>query len=433
MIPDPGPNRRAPSRPNRMRVELLTIGNELLLGFTVDTNGPFIARQLADLGIGVTRRVSVADDFDAIRGAVTDALERTGAVITTGGLGPTADDRTKPAVAAAFDRPLEELDGEWDRLRERWHSMGRRGEPPEANRQQMMLPAGATALPNANGTAPGVWVEDDRGRWCAMLPGVPREMRAMTLDALIPLLRERAGAGAPVIRSRLLRTTGLAESSLPTMLGDLAGGVDGLSLAYLPGIDGIDLRLTGHDLPADDADAVLARALARVAERIGDYAYGEDDTDLADVVLRRLRARGWRVAVAESCTGGLLGARLTAIPGSSDVVVGGVIAYDNAVKERQLGVPPELLRSHGAVSEPVALAMASGCRALLDTDVGIGITGISGPGGGTADKPVGFTCVAIDIAGALQVRTVRFLSDRAENRYRSAQLALDMVRRAVAT
>jgi nicotinamide-nucleotide amidase len=416
-----------------MHVELLTIGDELLLGFTVDTNGPFIARALADLGIRVTRRVSVGDDLDAIRTAVADALERTGAVITTGGLGPTTDDRTKPAVAAAFDRPLEELPGEWERLRERWHAMGRGGEPPEANRQQMMLPAGAVPLPNANGTAPGVWVEDQRGRWCAMLPGVPREMRAMFHDALMPRLRARAGADAPIIRSRTLRTTGLAESSLPTMLGDLADGVDGLALAYLPGADGIDLRLTGYDLPANDADTVLAHALARVAERVGEYAYGADDVDLADVVLQRLRARGWRLAVSESTTGGMLGARLTAVAGSSDVVIGGVIAYDNAVKLAQLGIPEQVLHEHGAVSEPVALGMATGCRLLLHADVGIGITGIAGPGGATATKPVGLTCVAIDVAGATQVRSVRFLGDRAENRHRSAQLALDMVRRAVAT
>ena len=420
-----------------MRIEILTIGDELLLGFTIDTNGAHLARELAAVGASVARRATVGDAADEIAAAVRDALDRTGAVITTGGLGPTADDMTKPAIAALFGRGMH-LDDEYlAALEARWQARVGRA-MPASNRQQAMLPEGSRVLVNRHGTAPGVWLEDERGRWVAMLPGVPREMRGMLADELLPLLRGRqraAGGGAepPVVRARTLRTTSVAESALADRLGDLARGADGLSLAYLPGREGTDLRLVSRGLPAAAADAALDAAAAQVRARVGDFVYGEGDTDLAAVVLAACRARGLTVAVGESCTGGLLGARLTSVAGSSDVVVGGVIAYGNAVKVAELGVSEAAIAEHGAVSEPVARQMAAGARARLGAGVGVGITGVAGPGGGSAEKPVGTVWIAVDVAGA-EPRAVRnvFVGDREEIRFRAAQFALDLVRRAVA-
>jgi nicotinamide-nucleotide amidase len=408
-------------------VEILTIGDELLLGFTIDTNGAYLARKLADIGLRVARRASVGDDPAEIEAAVTDALARTGGVITTGGLGPTADDRSKAAVANVFGRQLQ-IDEEhvaW--MKDRWRTRFGR-EMPASNMAQAALPVGATKLANHHGSAPGVFLSDDRG-WVAMLPGVPREMRGMTDDTLIPLLASRFPSNA-VVRSRTLRTTGVAESLLGDKLGTLDLG-DGVSLAYLPAAEGVDLRLTVAGLDAALADRRLDSAATMVRVMVGPSVYGEGDIDLAAVVLERCRAKQRTIAVAESCTGGLLGARLTAIPGSSDVVVGGVIAYDNRIKREMLGISDEQLRDHGAVSEPVVRAMASGVRERFETSIGIGITGIAGPGGGTPDKPTGTVWIAVDMESAIVARRYNMIGDRDEIRRRSAQAALEMLRGAL--
>jgi nicotinamide-nucleotide amidase len=372
----------------------------------------------------------VGDDAAAIADAVREALDRTGAVITTGGLGPTADDLTKQAIGALFGRALHLDSALLADLEARWRQRFNHPLPP-SNRQQVMIPEGAVVLPNRHGSAPGIWLEDARGRWVAMLPGVPREMRGMLADTLVPRLSERL-AGAPrVVRSRTLRTVGIAESALADRLGDMARGVDGLPLAYLPGVDGVDLRVTASQLPPADADARLGAAVEALRERVGAHVYGEDEDDLAALVVQGCRVRGWTVAVAESCTGGMLGMRLTAVPGASDVVLGGVIAYANAVKVRDLGVPEPVLAAEGAVSEAVARAMASGVRARCGATVGIGITGVAGPGGGTPDKPVGTVWVAVDVDGTVQAARAVFPGNRHEIRYRAAQAALDRLRRAL--
>jgi nicotinamide-nucleotide amidase len=412
-----------------MLLELLTIGDELLLGLTIDTNAAWLARELAGDGVSIAQRGSVGDDAERIANAVRDALDRTGALITTGGLGPTADDLTKPSIAALFGREMEFSAESWERLRQLWRERGRPGEPPESNRQQVMIPAGARILANRHGTAPGIFLEDERGRWVAMLPGVPREMRGIFDDELRGLIRGRLGAARAVVRTRTIRTTGVAESQLPTLLGDTARGFDGLSLAYLPGQDGVDLRLTVRDAAPDDADARLAAGAARLVERVGSYVYADTLVDLAAVVLDAVRGRDLRLAVAESCTGGMLGARLTAIPGSSDVFLGGVIAYDNRIKRDELGVPEGLLGTVGAVSEPVAVAMATGVRSRFASDIGVGITGVAGPGGGSDEKPVGQVWVAVDLAGEVRTFGGRLIGDRSEIRFRATQVALELIRR----
>jgi nicotinamide-nucleotide amidase len=300
---------------------------------------------------------------------------------------------------------------------------------PAANRQQAMLPEGARKLRNNHGSAPGIWLEDADGRWVAMLPGVPREMRGMLADTLVPLIRERLGDDRRVVRSRTLRTTGVGESFLADRIESIEGGVGEVDLSYLPNAEGTDLRLTVRGARPDDADRRLAASAERLRRAVGNAVYGEDGADLAAVVLDLCRERGLTIGVAESCTGGLLGARLTAVAGSSDVVVGGVIAYSNALKSSLLGVSATLLAEHGAVSEPVVRSMTSGCRRATAAAIGIAITGIAGPGGGTEEKPVGTVWIASDLNGVVEARCLRLIGDRAEVRQRAAQAALEMVRR----
>ena len=411
-----------------MNIELLTVGTELLLGFTVDTNSAEIARRASGIGVRVVRRVSVGDSDAEIGVAVLEALERTGAVLTTGGLGPTSDDVTKTSVAAALELPLRFADHVWDDLLERYQGLGRT--PSPSNRTQAMVPEGAEILRNKWGTAPGLWIETPRGL-VIMLPGVPREMRMLLEHEVLPRLASRAGG--QVVRSRMVRTTAIPESTLADRLGDIEQAVAPAIIAYLPGVDGVDLRLTVWGLAAAEADALLERAVAECARRAGEHVYATDESSLAQRLVASLRELGRRVAVAESCTGGLLGGRITEVPGSSEVFEGGVIAYANGVKQRELDVDPEALQVDGAVSERVACAMAEGARRRFGTDYGIGVTGIAGPGGGTPAKPVGL--VWFGVAGPDGTTSHRsiFPGSREEIRARAAQTGLYLLFRRLPT
>ena len=402
-----------------MNIELVTIGTELLLGLTVDTNGAEIARALAERGVRVTRRITVADRLDEIRNAVLEALRRTGAVITTGGLGPTRDDVTKKVVAEVYDAPLLFDESVWATLLERFARLERK--PAESNRSQAQVPRGAVVLKNRWGTAPGLWLEGAPGL-TIMLPGVPPEMRKLLEHEVVPRLAARANG--KVIRSLQVRTSGIPESTLAERLGHIEQEIAPVTLAYLPGLDGVDLRLSAWELEGAEADRRLRAAADLVRSRAGTTVYGEGDSDLAALVLQSARAQGVRLAVAESCTGGLIGTRLTEIPGSSDVFVGGVIAYDNAVKIELLGVPSTMLEEHGAVSEPVARIMADNVARRFGVAAGISVTGIAGPGGGTQAKPVGTVWLACTLNGELESRRSLFPGSRHEIRARAAQAAL---------
>jgi nicotinamide-nucleotide amidase len=410
-----------------VKVEVVTIGTELLLGQIVDTNAAELGRALAGAGVEVVRHLSVADRPAAIRAAVAEALERTGFVITTGGLGPTRDDMTKREVAALFGKPLEMDASVLRSLEERFRRLART--MPAVNRTQAEVPAGATVLPNPRGTAPGLWVEEN-GRVVVMLPGVPSEMRGLLAEEVLPRLAAR-GAGV-VVRSRTVRTTGIAESALAERVGAIEEELEPLTLAYLPSVAGVDLRVTAWGLRHDDADRRLDAATAQLRKSAGDHYYGDDGADLAAVVLDQLRTRTARLVIAESCTGGLLGGRITAIPGASDVFIGGVIAYDNVVKSGTLDVRPELLEQYGAVSEQVVGAMAEGVQRQFAVDAALAITGIAGPSGGTPEKPVGTVWLAVRFGAQSRVLKRIFPGDRGEIRARAAQAALDLLRRLLA-
>jgi nicotinamide-nucleotide amidase len=413
-----------------MDLELVTIGTELLLGFTVDSNAADIARALAPAGARVLRRTTVPDQGDAIAAAVREALARTGFVITSGGLGPTRDDVSKHAIAALFGMPLELDQGYLAQLRERFEKLGR-GPMPESNRTQAEVPRGATVLPNRWGTAPGLWLEGPLGV-AVLLPGVPREARGLLEHEVLPRIRERMARahGATVVtRSRTLRTTGIGESAIADRIGALEERIAPVTLAYLPGTDGVDLRLTAWGLPPAEAERLLARAAETLTPSLGAHYYGDDDCDLAALVLERLEQRAVKLAVAESCTGGFLGERITAVPGASRTFVGGVVAYANEVKVSELGVPEALIAQHGAVSEPVVRAMAEGAARRFRTGATLAVTGIAGPTGGTAEKPVGTVWLAACLDGRCESAQRRLVGGREDVRRRAAQAALDLLRR----
>jgi nicotinamide-nucleotide amidase len=410
-----------------VKLEVVTIGTELVLGLTTDTNAVELGRALAAAGVEIVRRVSIADKPELIRAAVGDALARTGFVITTGGLGPTRDDMTKREVAALFGKALELDEGVLRSLEARFKRLGRA--MPAVNRTQAEVPAGATVLPNPRGTAPGLWIED-AGRVAVLLPGVPSEMRGLLADEVLPrILARRGDAGGRVVRSRMVRTTGVAESALAERVGHIEDEIAPLTLAYLPSPDGVDLRVTAWGLREDDADRRLAAVSARLRERAGADAYGDDAADLASVVLGLLRARGARLAVAESCTGGLLAGRITEVPGASDVFTGAIVAYEDGVKTDLLSVPAPLIAAHGAVSEEVVRAMAEGVHRRFGVAAAMAVTGIAGPGGGTPEKPVGTVWLAARLDAETRAVKRVFPGDRGEIRARSAQAALDLLRR----
>ena len=417
-------------------IEVVTIGTELLLGSTIDTNGAWLGGRLAEAGLRVTRRTTVPDDEQAIRDAVAAALRRTGVVICTGGLGPTADDFTKPVVAALYGVELR-LDESWlEEVRRRFRVRGI--EMPPVNRNQALVPVGASLLPNARGTAPGLVLEHPSLGTTILLPGVPSEMRALTEEHVLPYLVARFGRLRPIV-SRTLRTTGIAESAIQERLADILEphpsgnptlrGLP-LTLAFLPAGIGEDLRLTcWGELDADAGRAALDQGERVLRDRIGEFVYGQGTEDLAAVLGRALRERGLTLAVAESCTGGLIAQRITAVPGSSDYFLGGFITYANALKRQLLGVSDALLREQGAVSEAVARQMVGGAAATLAADCAMAVTGIAGPGGGTPDKPVGTVWIAALTPSRTEVRLHRFGGTRDEIRARAAQAALAMLLR----
>lgn len=406
---------------------LVTVGEELLLGRTVDTNAAWLGMRLADLGAPVALGVRVGDEASAIAEAVRLGLDSHRLVVLTGGLGPTDDDRTRPAVADFLAMPLV-LDGDLERaLERRFRAMGF-GALPETNRRQCMVPRGARVLPNPAGTAPGLAMDTPGGGLVILLPGPPRELRAV-FPAAAEEIRNRLGDSLRPVHTRTLHTTGIAESILAPRVEEILGTHREVEAAFLPDLTGVDVRLTVHGVArADEAEARLDRAEAALAEVLAPYRFLAPNTgDLVEAVSQALVGRGWTLAVAESCTGGLLAQRLTSLPGASRLFVGGVVAYADRTKVGALGVSEELLRVHGAVSGPVAQSLARGAARTFGAQCGVGITGIAGPDGGTDDKPVGTVWYAATVPGGERVVERRFPGDRDAVRQRAVQAALALL------
>ncbi len=406
-----------------VHAEIVLVGDELLKGERRDAHLPWLARRLADAGVRVVRAVVVGDTIDAIAAATREARRRAAVVVVTGGLGPTPDDVTREGFAAAFDRELVFDAGSWAAIEAFFAERGRT--PTAANRRQAMVPAGARVLPNPQGTAPGCLLEHD-GVVAAMLPGPPRELRPMFTAHVEPVLRERFRA--PALRVVTFRTIGIGETDLMERFGGLLAGLRAWRVSSLPSIVGVDIVLTARDAePGADAEAEAGRVEAALREALGTKLFECGPRPLPRVVHDRLVERGDTLAVAESLTGGLIGARLTDQPGSSAYLLADVVAYANAAKVELLGVAPEALETHGAVSEPVAAAMAHGARRRTGATWGISTTGIAGPTGATPRKPVGLVFLGVAWEGGADVRRVRYRGDRDVVRERAAWGALWML------
>lgn len=417
--------------PPLRRAEIVAVGSEMLQPDRTDTNSLYITAGLNQLGIQMRAKAVVGDDLDDLASLVREALSRSDLLVLTGGLGPTDDDLTRDAVARVLGRAMHEHEPTIERIRARF--AGRGMQMPSINRRQGLLIDGARLLENASGTAPGQWIEDGP-RVVVLLPGPPRELKPM-FDALVAgPLAERASADR--LYRRIVRIAGRSESHAEEILQPLYAkwrlGEPPVAATILAAFGLIELQLHARCADAAAAGRALQSAVDDVCRAFGADAFGADGARLEAEVGRLLREGRMRIALAESCTGGLVTSRLTDVPGASEYVERGVVAYGNEAKVQLLGVPPELIATHGAVSEPVALAMARGVRALAAVEVGLGITGIAGPGGGTAAKPVGTVVIAVAGPGDRErVRTVLFPGDRQMVKTLSASWAMDAVRRAV--
>jgi nicotinamide-nucleotide amidase len=407
-----------------IRAAIVSTGDELVTGRTVDTNAGFIADKLFTLGVDVVAVLVVGDHGDRLRWAWGEALDLADVVIATGGLGPTADDLTTETIAAMFARPLRSDPEVAERIRQLFALFNR--PMPENNLKQALFPEGAVVVPNPLGTAPGYRLSVERGgrtRHIVVLPGVPREMKPMMTDTVLPWVASLAGDEA--IGHRTFQTFGISESGLDEAIAEIPGEGRWSFRANFPEVS-VRVTVRGRDV-----ESRLDGFAREVYARIGHYVYAEGDTNMESTVGRLLADRGATVGLAESCTGGLVAHRLTNVPGSSSYFRGGISAYANSAKEQLLGVPRALLEAHGAVSEEVAGAMAEGARRALGTDVAVAITGVAGPDGGTPEKPVGTVCFGLAADGVKVTRRYQLWGNREWVKLLSSQIALDWLRRHV--
>jgi nicotinamide-nucleotide amidase len=420
---------RSPRRETGVRqlgkvAEVVSVGTELLMGQIVNTNAQFLAQALARHGVEHYFQTTVGDNLDRLVACLRQALGRSDLVVTIGGLGPTADDLTKEAVAAAVGVGMRLDEGIWEGIARRFRRRGQ--EPTPNNRRQAELPEGAIPIPNPHGTAPGVLLEAAGGT-IVCLPGPPREFQPLVRDFLEPWLEGWVGGDRQVLQSRLLRVGGLGESAVEHRLADLMAAANPTVAPYAkPGE--VHLRLTARAGTPEEAAGMLAPVEAEIRRRLDPWVFGADGEDIEQAVGQLLRERRLTLAVAESCTGGLLAGRITAVPGASDYFLLGVTPYDNRFKVAAAGVDPDVLAREGAVSEAVARQLAEGVRRLAGSDLGLGVTGIAGPGGGSAEKPVGTVWLALAADGGTWAHRLYWPAGRADVRLRAVQEVLVRLR-----
>ncbi len=405
--------------------EILTIGDEILFGQTLDTNSHFISSKLSEIGVRVIRKTTIGDTESEIMGAFAEAERRADVVVITGGLGPTSDDLTKPCLARYFNVPLKMNEKALEEVRAYFEKRGR--ELTEANRQQAALPEGCVALSNPVGTAPGMWMERN-GKVFISLPGVPHEMKYLIEHEVLGRIINRFPL--PVIYHKMIKTCGIGESFLADKIRDWEQNLPShFKLAYLPTLGEVKLRLTasGSDLNTLQNDAnSLVEKLTPLAE---DYIYGYDEDTLESKVGDILVAENLTIATAESCTGGYLAHSITSVPGSSHYYRGSVIAYHNDIKMSRLGIPSAVLEQYGAVSEETVRLMAENIRKEMNADIGVATSGIAGPDGGTPEKPVGLVWIAYSDGKTTEAKKVQFLKDRMFNIQYGAKAALTLLYR----
>lgn len=416
-----------------MIAEAVFVGTELLMGEILNTNAQYLSRRLAELGIDQYFQVTVGDNPDRLEATLRLALARADVVITSGGLGPTPDDLTREVAARVAGRPLQLDRTVLDELSAWFSRTGRL--MTENNKRQAMVPVGATVLPNPIGTAPGLIIpaappgsgkggEGAPEKVLILLPGPPHEFQRMFNEEVVPYLTTRLGGQALRLYSRTLRFSGIGESALASLIGDLLDQQTDPTIAPYAKLGEVHLRLATKAASAEAAAARFAPVIASIVDRAGAYLYGYDETELEEAVGQLLRQRGESLALAESCTGGLVAQRITAVPGASAYFLSGYVTYSNEAKMDLLGVPPSTLEQHGAVSETTVRAMAEGARVRSGADWAVSISGIAGPGGGTPEKPVGTVWIGLAGPVGVKARRFQFRGGREEIRRWAAQYAL---------
>jgi len=409
-----------------MNAEIIAVGSELLTPHRIDTNSLYLTEKLNSLGIEVRFKTVVGDDIERLSAVFRAALDRSELIILMGGLGPTEDDINRQVVADVLGRPLHEVPEVLERIAARYARTGRK--MPSNNVRQALVPEGAEWLPNKNGTAPGIWIEQEK-KITIMLPGPPRELEAMFDAECMPRLKGLVTGEQ--IRTRVIKIAGLPESEVDERIAPIYKPYTNPSTTILSTGGAIEVHLRARASTREQADALLNELTDKIEPALGDHVFSTSGQTLEEVVGAYLVMRQKTLATAESCTGGLLSERITRVPGSSDYFLGGAVCYSNELKTRFAGVPPELLETYGAVSKPVAQALAEGIRMRTKASIGIGITGIAGPGGGSAEKPVGMVIIALADDRGTEVREFRFPGDRERVRLLSSQFALEMLRRRI--
>lgn len=410
-----------------MTAQVITVGDEIIIGQTLNTNAAYIGEKLVRISVYITRTSVVGDNEERILKEFEDAYSKNDVVVVTGGLGPTHDDMTLKCIAKFFNTNLVEDDHVLDDINEMFRKRGIEVTP--ANKAQAMVPEIAEAIRNPLGTAPGIYIEKD-GKIFISLPGVPYEMQHMMDEFVIPRLKEQnVDGGGNFIFIKNLLTTGIPESYLFERLGNIEELVGEAKLAFLPSQYGVKMRITTNSKNEEEALNKLLEVEQKIRGLAGRYIYGSDDQTLEEVVGKLLIDRSLTVAIAESCTGGLIGSRLTNVAGSSQYFERGVVAYSNAAKVELLRVDEDTILQKGAVSHEVCMQMAEGIKAVSGTDLGLATTGIMGPGGGTGEKPVGSVFIGICDENVCTAKEFKFGEDRMLNKDRTSQAALELLRR----
>lgn len=408
-----------------MIVELISTGTEILLGHIINTNAQYLAKQLNALGFNVLYQTVVGDNRERMEQVFRNALDRADLVITSGGLGPTQGDITKEITAKVLGRSLVLHNSSLQRIID--YFTRRNVDMPTSNIRQAMLPEGAIAVDNNNGTAPGVILENNN-KVIINLPGPPHELEMMFSRSIIPYLQSKFGIQG-IICSRIIHTVGIGESLLEEKIADLVKSQTNPTIALLAKKDEVQIRLTAKCKKESDALNLISKLEEIIFQRVGSFIFGIDDQTIESVISGLLIQKNLSIALAESCTGGLVTSRITDVPGSSKYLIGSVICYNNIVKIEEVGVSESVIAAHGAVSEETAKGMAVGIRSKFKTDIGVGVTGIAGPGGATDEKPVGLVFVAIDGKHGILCFKYNFSGDRRDIKYRTSQMVLDVIRR----
>ncbi len=409
-----------------MWAELIAVGSELLSWDKTETNSLYISKQLNLLGINVRYKSIVGDAESDIEVVLKAAVSRSQVVIITGGLGPTEDDLTRKAVAKALKRGLVLKEELIEKIKKRFESMGKA--MPKNNERQALMPNKAIIIDNPIGTAPGFAIEQDKVL-IICLPGVPAEMQRMFEDGAAPLIKKRIDA-SQAVKLRIIRTCGIAEAKVDELIGDLYAADKNIRIGLAVDEKGVDVRITSSKASEIETSRLLAELEEKITARLKDYIYGFDNEEMEEIVVRLLIEKGAKLAVAESCTGGLISKRLTDVSGSSACFDRGIVSYSNEAKVQMLKVSSKLIEEYGAVSSQAAMAMAESVRRISNTELGIGVTGIAGPTGGTPEKPVGLVYIAISEKGKeTRCKGYNFAGNRGMIRMKASQFALNIIRR----